>query len=251
MMRRGLQKWLFGCVFLVCLDPVYAAEVRVAVASNFLNPLQEIVKSYQVRTGNTVRVSSGSSGKFFAQIRAGAPFHVLLSADQDIPLKLENEGLAIRGSRFTYGLGGLALWSRRPEAFTPSAQALSSADFRKIAVANPKLAPYGRAAVEVMSNLGVADRLKEKIVEGENISQTFQFVATGGAELGFVALSQVISFKIPRESYWIVSPNLYSPIRQDAILLNSGKGVDAAEVFLSYLKSDEVRAMILSYGYGT
>jgi molybdate transport system substrate-binding protein len=241
------------CVALVSLfaaHSVWAAEVIVAVAANFTAPMQEIAKSFEQETGHKAVLSFGSTGTFYAQIRNGAPFQVLLSADDETPLKLEREGHGVAGTRFTYAVGRLVLWSAQAGLVDDKGEVLRKGNFRHIAVANPKLAPYGAAAMEVMDRLGVAPALRPKIVQGDNISQTFQFVATGNAQLGFVALSQVVSNgRIARGSGWIVPTQLHSPIRQDALLLKAGKDDAAALALLAFLKSEKARSMIRSFGY--
>lgn len=227
-----------------------AAEVQVAVAANFAAPMQAIAAGFEQATGDKVSVSLGSTGKFYAQIKNGAPYDIMLSADAETPAKLEREGLAVPGSRFTYAIGKLVLWSPRPGYVDESGAVLKKGGFRHLAVANPKLAPYGEAAMETLAKLGVLNRVKPKLVQGENIAQTYQFVASGNAELGFVALSQVYAAgKIKSGSAWIVPAALYSPIRQDAVLLDKGKGNPAAAALLDFLKGPQARAVIRDYGY--
>lgn len=227
-----------------------AAEVQVAVAANFAAPMQAIAAGFEQATGDKVSVSLGSTGKLYAQIKNGAPYDIMLSADAETPAKLEREGLAVPGSRFTYAIGKLVLWSPRPGYVDESGAVLKKGGFRHLAVANPKLAPYGEAAMETLAKLGVLNRVKPKLVQGENIAQTYQFVASGNAELGFVALSQVYAAgKIKSGSAWIVPAALYSPIRQDAVLLDKGKGNPAAAALLDFLKGPQARAVIRDYSY--
>lgn len=228
-----------------------AATVLTAVASNFTKPMTEIAEAFKKSTGHEANLSFGSSGKFVAQIENDAPFEVFLSADEKNPKKLEASGKAVAGSRFTYAIGKLTLWSATPGFVDGKGQILTKAGFKHIALADPKLAPYGLAAEEAMKNLGVLDKLKSLFVLGENISQTQQFISSGNAELGFIALSQVIGKdgKIAEGSGWIVPDNLHQPIRQDAILLKKGELNPAATALLSFLKSPEARAIIQSYGY--
>ncbi len=227
-----------------------ADQVSVAVASNFTAPMNAIAAEFARDTGHQARPSFGSSGKFYAQIRNGAPFQVLLSADDETPSRLEREGLTVPGSRFTYAIGTLALWSPQTGYVDAQGEVLRHGRFNKLAIANPKLAPYGVAAVEVLDHMGLRNALTAKWVQGENIAQTWQFVSTGNAELGFVALSLIMKDgKITAGSTWIVPSRLHSPILQDAVLLPSGKGNPAAEALMKYLKGDKARAIIKSYGY--
>ena len=229
---------------------VHAGEVSVAVAANFTAPMQKIANLFEQDTGHKATLAFGSTGRFYAQIKNGAPFDLLLSADDETPAKLAKEGLAVDASRFTYAIGKLALWSKQPGLVDAQGQVLKSGTFDKIAVADPKLAPYGAAAVEVMTQLGVLNTLRPKFVQGENIAQTHQFVATQNAQLGFVALSQVMSDgRLVEGSVWAVPATLYSPLRQDAVLLNKGHGNAAATALLQYLKGDKARAVIRGFGY--
>lgn len=227
-----------------------ADQVMVAVASNFTAPMNAIAAEFARDTGHQARLSFGSSGKFYAQIRNGAPFQAFLSADDETPARLEREGLTQPGSRFTYALGTLVLWSAQPGVVDTRAEVLRQNRFNRLAIANPKLAPYGKAAEEVLTGMGLLDSLSAKFVQGENIAQTWQFASTGNAELGFVALSQVMTNgRITGGSAWIVPGKLHTPIRQDAVILNPGKGNPAAAALMQYLKSDKARAIIKSYGY--
>ena len=227
-----------------------AAEVNVAVAANFNAPMQKIAARFEQETGHKAILSFGGTGKFYSQIQHGAPFQVLLSADGTTPARLEQEGLGVKGSRFTYAIGKLVLWSKRANFVDDRGEVLKSGKFERLALADPKLAPYGAAAIEAMGTMGVLSALTPKIVQGENISQAFQFIATENAQLGFVALSQVFADgRIAEGSAWIVPANLYSPIRQDAILLSKGKDDAAALALLAYLKGDKAKAVIRSFGY--
>lgn len=227
-----------------------AAEVNVAVAANFTAPMKQIAADFEKATGHKVVLAFGASGKFYAQIKNGAPFQLMLSADDEKPIQLEKDGLAVPGSRFTYAIGTLVLWSAKPNLVDPKGDILAKGTFNKIAIANPQLAPYGVAAMEVLAKRGLTAAIKPKIVQGENISQTFQFVGTGNTDLGFVALSQVMKGgKITSGSAWVVPGNLHAPIRQDAVLLMKGKGNPAAEGLANYLKTDKVKAFIRTYGY--
>lgn len=239
---------LFVALFFVL--PAHADEVSVAVAANFTAPMNAIAAEFARDTGHQATLAFGASGKFYAQIRNGAPFQMLLSADDETPAKLEQEGLSVPGSRFTYAVGTLVLWSAKMGYVDARGEVLKQGQFNKLAVANPKLAPYGKAAVEVLTGMGLLDAVTAKLVQGENIAQTYQFVMTGNADLGFVALSQVMKDgKIASGSAWIVPAKLHAPIRQDAVILSTGKGNPAAAALLQYLKGGKAKAIIKSYGY--
>jgi molybdate transport system substrate-binding protein len=226
-----------------------ADEVSVAVAANFTAPLQKIAAEFERDTGHKVVASFGSTGKFYAQIKAGAPFEVLLSADDETPTKLIAENAAVACSQFTYAIGKLVLWSAKPGLVDGQGDILKKGSFAHLALANPKLAPYGAAGIEVMKALGSFDALQAKLVTAENITQAHQFVSTGNAELGFVALSQVQKDGKIEGSSWLVPAKLYTPIRQDAVVLDKGKGKPAALALLQYLKSAKAIAVIQSFGY--
>ena len=227
-----------------------AGEVMVAVAANFTAPMQKIALAFEQETGHKAILSFGSTGGFYAQIKNGAPFQILLSADDETPLKLEKEGLGVAGSRFTYAIGKLVLWSKQPGLVDEKGQVLKGGKFERIAVANPKLAPYGAAAIETMTRLGVLQALQPKLVQGENIAQAYQFVASENAQLGFVALSQVMSDgKIAQGSGWMVPASLHTPIQQDAILLSKGADNPAAKALMAFLRTDKMQALIRNYGY--
>jgi molybdate transport system substrate-binding protein len=227
-----------------------AAQVQVAVAANMAAPMKQIAADFARATGHEAVVALGSTGKFYAQIRAGAPFEVLLAADDETPAKLEQEGLGVRGTRFTYATGQLVLWSAEPGVVDPEGQVLKKPPTGKLAVADPKLAPYGFAAMETLSNLGVATAWTPNIVQGENIGQAFQFAATGNARMGFVALAQVMADgHITKGSAWIVPASLHTALKQDAIVLKPGQGNPAATALMEYLRSDAARATLRGYGY--
>ncbi len=228
-----------------------ADEVQVAVAANFAGPLAKLQEGFAAATGHTLKVSSGATGKFYAQIVAGAPFEVLIAADDETPKKLVAEGHAVTGSNFTYAIGRLVLWSAQPGYVDDQGAVLAKGAFAHLAVANPKVAPYGAAGLEVLKARGLTDAVTPKLVTAESIAQAYQFVATGNAELGFVALSQVAVPGQPvKGSYWLVPPSLYGEIRQDAVLLKTGEKNPAAEALLAYLKGDAAKAVIQGYGYG-
>lgn len=237
---------------MLVLSPcVHAEDVQVAVASNFTAPMKAIVADFEKATSHKVQLSFGASGKFYAQIRNGAPFDVLLSADEEIPARLEQEGLAVPASRYTYAVGTLALWSARPDFVDSKGAVLAKGAFSHLAVANPKLAPYGAAAMETLGKLGLASALQPKFVFGENIAQARQFVTSGNAELGFISLSQVMKDgRIASGSAWIVPAGMHRPLRQDAVLLSRGRDNAAASALLRFLRTPGFAATIQSYGYG-
>ena len=255
-MNQKLIEWARPCLIFWFLGAftafAEAGEVTVGLATNFTTTFKEIAKGFEKETGHRVIVSTGSTGKLFAQIRNGAPFEVFLSADCARPQRLEREGWAVQGSRFTYAVGRLTLWSPKPigENFL-GPQILSSGAFHYLAIANPKTAPYGRAARQTLRALKLWSRLKSRIVQGENISQTFLFVVTGNAEWGFVALSQVLDPKIGgRGARWDVPLELYEALNQEAVLLVKGRNNPAAQALLDYLKGPKARLVIERYGYG-
>lgn len=228
-----------------------ADSVQVAVAANFATPLKALADDFKTRTRHTLLISPEATGKLYAQIKNGAPYEVFLSADQLTPKRLAAEGDALGNTRFTYGIGKLVLWSANPGTIDARGEVLRTSDARHLAIANPKTAPYGTAAISVMEALGVYPRWQSRLVQGENIAQTFQFVGSGNAELGFVALSQVMSDgKITQGSAWIVDPTLYPPLKQDVILLERGENNPAALAFMDYLKSTPARQLIQQFGYG-
>ena len=232
-----------------------AGEVTVAIAANFTAPMQKIAQAFEQDTGHKAHLAFGATGKFYAQIKNGAPFAVLLAADDETPARLEKEGLAVAGTRFTYATGRLALWSKSPNLIDDKGEVLrgdrlEKLGVHKIAIADPKLAPYGAAAMEVIHKLGVQASVTLKLVQGESIGQTFQFVSTENAQLGFVALSQIsLDGRITQGSAWVVPQHMHTPLKQDAVLLNAGKGSAAATALLTYLQGDKAKAIIKSYGY--
>ncbi len=246
-----MKKTLFFALTAAIVGLASADEVQVAVAANFTAPMQRIAAQFEKDTGHKAVLSFGATGKFYAQIVNGAPFEVLLAADDETPARLEKEGQGMAGSRFTYAIGKLVLWSADPNRVDAQGEVLKSGNFRHLAIANPKTAPYGAAAVEALGKLGLLAGLQGRFVQGENISQTQQFVVTGNAELGFVALSQVLKDgKLASGSAWTVPASLYQPIRQDAVLLAKGKDKPAAGALLAYLKGDKARTVIAAFGYG-
>ena len=228
----------------------HAGEVTVAVAANFTAPMQQIAQAFEQDTGHKALLAFGSTGKFYAQIKNGAPFAVLLAADDETPARLEKEGLTVVSTRFTYATGRLALWSKNASLVDDKGEVLRSHRFQKLAMADPKLAPYGAAAMEVISKMGVQASVASKLVQGESIGQTYQFVSTENAQLGFVALSQIsLEGRITQGSAWVVPQALHTPLKQDAVLLNPGKDNPAAHALLKYLQADKARTIIRHYGY--
>ncbi len=228
-----------------------AGEVQVAVAANFAGPIARIGEAFTAATGHTLKVSTGATGKFYTQIVSGAPFEVLVAADDETPKKLIAEGHAVAGSNFTYALGKLVLWSVQPGFVDDQGAVLGSDKVKHLAIANPKVAPYGAAGLEVLKARGLTELVTPKLVTGESIAQAYQFVATGNAEIGFVALSQVaVPGKPVTGSYWVVPANLYGEIRQDAVLLKTGADNPAARALLDYLKSEPAKKVIREFGYG-
>ncbi|HQF30786.1 MAG TPA: molybdate ABC transporter substrate-binding protein [Hyphomicrobiales bacterium] len=252
MWQASLRRFsLVTCVLFAATFPAEsgrAGEVNVAVAANFTAAANEVAAAFKEKTGHDAVLVFGSSGKLFAQIANDAPFGVFLSADVARPEKAEAEGLAVAGSRFTYAIGKLALYSAKAGVVDAGGKVLSAGSFERLAIANPDTAPYGAAAMEVLGALGLAETLAPKLVRGDNIAQTMQFVATGNAEIGFVALAQVIG--LDGGSRWIVPEDLYRPIRQDAVLLKKGEANPAATAFVDFLESEDGRAIVERFGYG-
>ncbi len=226
-----------------------AAILPVAVAANFAEPAKRLAAAFQLQTGDALALSFGASGGFVTQISQGAPYEIFLSADAVRPEKLVAQGLGVPGTRFAYATGKLALWSAQPGFVDAQGAVLRAGKFNHIAIANPKAAPYGAAAMQTLQALGLSSALAPKIVMGESIAQTYQFVASANAELGFVAYSQIIEGK--GGSSWLVPQTMYTPIVQDAVLLKPGANDPAAKAFLAYLQSPAARAVIRSYGYST
>ena len=238
------------CCALVSVLPARAAEVSVAVAANFTAPMQKIAALFEQDSGHKAKLAYGSTGRFYAQIRHGAPFQLLLAGDDETPARLEREGLGLAGSRFTYAIGRLVLWSPQPGLVDAQGLVLSQGRFDKLALADPKLAPDGAAAIESLGRLGLLEQLQARFVLGENIVQAYQFVASGNAQLGLIALSQVqLDGRLRAGSGWILPARLHRPIRQDALLLSAGKDNPAALALLRYLQGDKARAIIRAYGY--
>lgn len=243
----------FSLTLVAIASPVQGEEVLVAVATNFQNPVRDISAAFEKATGHRVMMSAGSSGKLYAQVIHGAPFEVFLSADSVRPKLLEEAGLTVPGSRFTYAVGRLALWSKDKGMVKKDGyRVLTEAPFSYLAIANPKTAPYGHAAVQVMRRLKVWDLVSSRLVQGENIGQALQFVASGNAELGFVALSQVLDPRLKGVgSFWKVPLTLHDALKQDAVLLVAGQSNPAALAFMRFMESPHARAVIQQFGYGT
>lgn len=244
------KSFILTLLFVAYATSLRAEEAMVAVAANFSAPMQQIAALFQKETGHQIKLSFGASGGIYAQVKNGAPFDLFLSADQLTPQKLEAEGLGVPNSRFTYATGQLVLWSKQEGLVDAKGQVLQNKSIQRIALANPKLAPYGAAAIETMTNLGLLKELQSKLVQGDNIAQTYQFVSTQNAQIGFVALSQVFTNgNITSGSAWIVPGNLHQPIQQDVILLRKGQDNKAATALLLYLKGEQAKKIMKSFGY--
>lgn len=231
-------------------SPVRAGEISVAVASNFAAPMERIVALFQKESGHTVKVSLGSSGKLYAQIKNKAPFDAFLSADEEMPKSLMQEGFAVSGSRFVYATGRLVLWSAQPDWVDDKGAVLNKGNFNTLAIANPRFSPYGVAAKETLGKLTMWNAIQEKLGKGEDVTQTYQLAATEKVDLAFIALSQVMrDGKVTEGSWWLVPSELHKPIRQSAVLLSGAKDQAAAKAFLAYLKSEKARTVIRSFGY--
>lgn len=227
-----------------------ADEVQVAVAANFTAPIQAIAADFEKDTGHKLVAAYGATGQFYTQIKNGAPFEVFLAADDNTPEKLEKEGDTVKGSRFTYAVGTLALWSAKEGYVDGKGEVLLKNQYQHLSIANPKAAPYGLAATQVLAKLKLTEATQTKLVEGQNITQAYQFVSTGNAELGFVALSQIYKDgKVSSGSAWVVPADMHDPIKQDAVVLNKGKDNPAAKALVEYLKGPKAAAVIKSYGY--
>ncbi len=248
---RRMVAHLLAAAALLPLAQARADEVTVAVAANFAGPFAQIASAFSAASGHTVKTVTGATGRFYSQIVSGAPFQVLLAADDETPRRLVAEGHAVAGSAFTYAVGVLVLWSPQPGLVDDQGAVLAGGRFGRLAIANPRLAPYGAAALQVLQARGLADTLAAKLVTGESIAQAYQFVATGNADLGFVALSQVaIPGKPAPGGFWRVPARLHDPIRQDAVLLKSGESSAAAAALLAWLRSPGAKSVIQAWGYG-
>lgn len=247
-----MARWLPVLMLLALALPAGAGQVQVAAAANLAPAMQKIAAGFERATGHTAVVALGSTGKFYAQVRSGAPFEVLLAADDETPLRLEREGHGVAGTRFTYATGRLLLWSSDPAAVDAGGGVLRQRPRTRLALADPRVAPYGAAALQVLAKLGVLAPWQPHLVQGESIGQAFQFVASGNAGLGFVALSQVmVDGRLTRGSGWLVPAQLHEPLRQDAILLKPGQANPAAAALLQYLRGDAARAVLRGSGYAS
>ncbi len=249
-MKPLVRRILLAAVLAGAALSARAEEVSVAVAANFTAPMQKIAAEFEKATGHKAVLVFGSTGKFYAQIKAGAPFQLLLAADDETPARLVKEGDGVAGSAFTYAIGKLVLWSPKPGFVDDKGEVLRTGSFEHLSIANPKLAPYGLAAIETLKGLGLAETLQPRIVTGESITQAQQFVVSGSAELGFIAFSQIHKDgKLVAGSHWLVPAKYHSPIRQDAVVLAKGKGSVAVEALAGFLKSRTAADIIRSYGY--
>lgn len=244
------KRWLIVLLSPLVIGSTHAAEVKVAVAANFAQPMKDIAAEFEKDTRHKINLTQGATGKFYAQITNGAPFEVFFSADDETPGKLVKEGKAIAGTQFTYAIGRLVLWSPDEKLVDQGGGVLKTERFKFLSIANAKVAPYGRAAVQTMQKLGVLNAIEPRVIQGESITQTYQFVTSGNAQLGFVALSQVWdNGKVKSGSGWIVPEDMHEQLKQDIVLLNPGKDSKAAAELLDYLKSDKARKIIERYGY--
>ena len=249
-MRFNLRRLLTLTAALALSAAAQAEVVQIAVAANFTAPARALAEIFARTTGHEAKLSFGATGAFYTQIKNGAPFDILLAADDERPIRLEKEGDTVPGSRFTYAVGQLVLWSAKPGFVDGEGAVLKGGNFNKIAMANPKLAPYGAAAVETMDKLGLAAALTPKLVTGESIGQTYNFIATGNAELGFVALAQVLDGgKLKSGSMWVVPAKYHAPIIQDAVILKRAAANPAAKAWMALMRSPNTQDFIRSYGY--
>ena len=249
-MRFNLPRLLTLTAALALSAAAQAEAVQIAVAANFTAPARALAEIFARTTGHEAKLSFGATGAFYTQIKNGAPFDILLAADDERPIRLEKEGDTVPGSRFTYAIGQLVLWSAKPGFVDGEGAVLKGGNFNKIAIANPKLAPYGAAAVETMDKLGLAAALTPKLVTGESIGQTYNFIATGNAELGFVALAQVLDGgKLKSGSMWVVPAKYHAPIIQDAVILKRAAANPAAKAWMALMRSPNTQDFIRSYGY--
>ena len=249
-MPFNLRRLIALTASLLAAAAAHAGTVQVAVAANFTAPARALAEVFARTTGHQAQLSFGATGAFYTQIKNGAPFDVFLAADDERPARLEKEGDTVPGSRFTYATGQLVLWSAKPGLVDDQGAVLKAGQFGKLAIANPKLAPYGAAAVETMDRLGLAAALQPKLVTGESIGQAYNFIATGNAELGFVALSQVLEGgRLKSGSMWVVPARYHAPIVQDAVLLKRAAANPAAQAWMALLRAPQSKALIRSHGY--
>lgn len=249
-MSCGHLRTILTALLFTLISPLQAGEVQVAVAANFTAPMQAIARAFEHDSGHQVIAAYGATGQLYAQIQHGAPFEVLLSADASTPATLEAQGQGVRGSRFTYAIGRLVLWSATPDYLDGSDAVLKANLYRYLAIADPKTAPYGLAATQVLAQLGLTEAVQGKLVTGQSIAKALHFIATGNAELGFVALSQVYQDgQLKSGSAWVVPAALHTPIKQDALLLKKGEDNPVAAAFLEYMKGEQAAKIIKAYGY--
>lgn len=244
-----IYRLLLAISFLIVVPKVLAEKVFVAVASNFSHSMQTLVQEFESVSEHKVVLTFGSSGKFYAQIRQGAPYHLFFSADQAKPLALEKDGLIVNASRFTYAIGRLVLWSAKTDPLQNIEDRFKSHDFKKLALPNPKLAPYGQAAMQVLTHMNLLESTKAKWIQGENVSQVYQFVGSGNVDLGFVAWSQVLAKQTNLEQYWLVPDAYHQPIKQDVVWLKRGKSNLGAKALLNFVRSEKAKAIIIEQGY--
>ncbi len=246
---RNLVAAALALLVLVGAD-AFAGEVRVAVASNFAAPMERLVPLFQKESGHTVKISSGASGKLYAQIKGGTQFDVFLSADEELPKQLAQEGLAVGGSRFVYATGRLVLWSAQSDLVDEKGAVLNKGNFNMLAIPNPRFSPYGVAAKETLTKLTMWNAIQEKLTKGENVAQAYQLAATEKADLALIALSQVMrDGKVSTGSWWLVPAELHNPIHQGAVQLSGAKDPEAAKAFLAFLKGEKARAVMRGFGY--
>ncbi len=248
-MRQRFFTWCLFVIVTLAVAPAFAEQVLVAVAANFVPPFREVAMEFEKSTGHHIQVAAGSSGNFYSQVKNGAPFDIFFSADMERPKLLEDEGLGVKDSRFTYAIGRLVLWSPNSD-LVKGEETLRSKNFKRLAIANPKTAPYGLAAMQAMQKLEIWESLQPQIVMGENLGQTIGFIESGNVQLGFVALSQVTDQKFKgKGSRWDVPTSLHEPIKQDVILLTKGKDNPAAKALMEFMSGPQAKAVIERYGY--
>jgi len=245
-----MQRFVFLLAAVLIAMDVPAAQTTIAVAANFTAATRELIRQFEHNSPHRVRASFASTGKLFSQIERGAPFEVFLAADEKHPILMENNGVGIKGSRFTYARGKLVLWSPVRTSFAVSKTYLTRLDFARLAIANPKAAPYGLAAQQVLEHLGLWNKVQPRLIRGDSITQAYQFIASGNVPAGFIALSQLKGRAIPADDYWIIADELYEPINQQAILLRNGEENPAAREFMEFLHSRTAKAIIAAFGYG-
>lgn len=247
------KTWLGLLLLFVFISSAESKPVQVAVAANFSHTMKSLVSEFQKKSEFEIALSFGSSGKFYAQIKQGAPYDLFFSADQAKPEALYKAGLVVESSRFTYAMGRLALWSAQPDFLNKIESKLKQGAFNKLAIANPTIAPYGAAALAVLKHLSLVESTQSKWVRGENVAQTYQFVHTGNADLGFVALSQLLGSdrfeKIPKGAYWLVPQTLHYPIKQDVVLMQTAANSQGANAFLDFMHTAKAQIIMSKFGY--